>query len=897
MRFSASVLVASSILLLSAFQASAGPTVQIVGVQRIQPGWVRVYLSTSGAPSNAQLQLTVSCAAPTDTNSVSIAPNAGRVPEIDIKANAVWLGENSLPQPCHITHLAVAMVANQPGTPVTVYDQALQDVDIPMDLPLSLITPANTPITPNQGSVSLVTPQTYAAYPPIIVAIQSATGLLGFAEVEELSGRGTVGLRGLAVFSGSYLVSELGGGAEMEPNWGLDINSLGIWAGQSAIETTNPGHDTFPYTSTAEPPIFALNPASLEVFPYPPLHTLTEYQTYVLNNRGARRCQQATGCMDVTYGANNSLVAVNGAQLALVTPGPIVLGAQTNLAGLTRGLVVRSAARDLAVSLPVPAMRTILAAPPAEPFKVTAVSALSPRSAAIIPNLDPVVSKRLFEAASQLANTRGGGFSAVLKMPTALAGSSAHMKSNAITRDRSRFPESPQESKISRLHYGTGGHPTTYPTASCVLSTVSGTLVATQQPSGCNGMNASRFTCPTLSSPIAVEQITSTTAQSAALTATIPPYYAGRDNLYGDCETHAEIQFIEALLDKYTDDLAIKRVIYVNGDPIVVPEPRVALSPEGFLTQLYTWDGTQVGDHNPWTPVGNQMPIFPDAYWPAREGNWATWQATAGQQVTPPCGPSFWASGFCMGQGHPAQGVYRTHTNMIQTLNGDPLSDPPWSVANTYFGLVAMPPIPIDSNSINAVIAQIQLGLPVELGFNDSPTATTQVVGGGTLESYFTGMTWYIPPELGACTTAQLNQAFAPGGGHAVDIIGYWLSGNFASPNPFNSYFILEGNWGKTAGYNSFFFMNFAAFNYLANSLQTYRLPRSCWSVACEYQPSTVPLGCTSPNVSPCKVIQQLLYPPDPQSASAPAYSNIVNDAQAQLPGVRTTSSGSGAPK
>jgi len=128
------------------------------------------------------------------------------------------------------------------------------------------------------------------------------------------------------------------------------------------------------------------------------------------------------------------------------------------------------------------------------------------------------------------------------------------------------------------------------------------------------------------------------------------------------------------------------------------------------------------------------------------------------------------------------------------------------------------------------------------------------------------------------------GERYQPGGGHWLNIVGYWISGTSASPNLFNSYFILENNHGKTDGYHSFFFMNFAAFKYLATQpdpenmiLETYRLDRVCWSVAC---------SATPPPVVPPRSLQQLLYPPDPESPAAKVYSGILDDAQAQLGGV-----------
>jgi len=92
--------------------------------------------------------------------------------------------------------------------------------------------------------------------------------------------------------------------------------------------------------------------------------------------------------------------------------------------------------------------------------------------------------------------------------------------------------------------------------------------------------------------------------------------------------------------------------------------------------------------------------------------------------------------------------------------------------------------------------------------------------------------TWYLPLELGACDRASLDAAFQPTAGHAVNIVGYAIAGSTGSTDPFNSYFIIENNWGKASGYRSFYFMNFAAFKYLAFSLTTCRLNAWCYSEA-----------------------------------------------------------------
>jgi len=139
--------------------------------------------------------------------------------------------------------------------------------------------------------------------------------------------------------------------------------------------------------------------------------------------------------------------------------------------------------------------------------------------------------------------------------------------------------------------------------------------------------------------------------------------------------------------------------------------------------------------------------------------------------------------------------------------------------------------------------------------------------GNGGTYSFRDNMSWYLPPELGACAPLALDLALGKSGGHAVNIVGYSVAGSLANPDPFNSYFVIENNWGKFAGYNSFFFMNFAAFRYLADSVTTYRLDAQCWSEACE----------TRPSVSiPATALSRFEYPPDPSGAQFQRYQGLM---------------------
>ena len=155
-----------------------------------------------------------------------------------------WLVDNNLPAPCTVTQIIANMSEGPGNIPVA---EALETVSIPMDLPLSHLTPSNTPVQPTQTSISLAPSTAYAAYPPLTIVVKAANGQIGFVELEELPGRGTVGLRGLATFSNSNLVFELGGGGEIQDGWGLDIIAQGIWrAPQLPVEISHPGTRCFP---------------------------------------------------------------------------------------------------------------------------------------------------------------------------------------------------------------------------------------------------------------------------------------------------------------------------------------------------------------------------------------------------------------------------------------------------------------------------------------------------------------------------------------------------------------------------------------------------------------------------------------------------------------------------
>ena len=871
--------------------AIAAPSISISNILRLQPGWVRVYLQVGDPPINPQFLAVPTCTSPTSASSVAASVNNGATVAIDLKVDPIWLADNGLPAPCHVTQLSVTMTGAGLSASTTA------NVDIAMDLPLSLLTPDNTPVAPTGTQVRLAPSTAYAAYPPLIVAIRTVDGYISFVEVEQLPERdtsGTVGVRGVATFSKTRsawnLVFELGGGGEIFDGWGLDVIDQGIWRSpQTTEEISNPGHDKFAYTGSVEPPILA-TPVQ-KVFPAPPQFAAADYNQDVLNNRGVPRCLdvyngKSTGCMQVTYDQKqNVLNAVNGAQVALLTPPAVKLESQTSTSQ----------------KLPVQAG----AAPTPQ----------QPGSGTMVRLDDPAVAAKLLSAAQSMA--AGRNLAPVLAQPVALGSSRAPTGATAISRDYKAEPVSPQEEQIEQLaaNQVVNLGNTSGPGLSCVVTggewspqvpPVVGRpppppepVHVSATPSKCKGMHGPVFACPTTGDAIAVETLGTGSKTAMALTATIPPYYAGRQNIKGTCVSHAVTQYMESLFDKYTDDLAHKRTIYVNNDPIVVPVPRVALSVSGGTAQDFDWDSTLTGeppaasksDYSANSNGAASLPNFPEAYWLAREPGWNNWakaaQQTAGNAnlcqkcANNKCSDAYWYSSYCMAEGHPGPGVYFSHSQQMQTLQDNPLSDPPWSLANHWFNYIHNT-ISLDDRdqAIQSVIAEIQGGLPVNMDFDVARAKETPDGSGGTLDVGDSIMTWYLPPELAGCSKAQLDAVLGRKGGHSVDIVGYWVTGTVKAPDPVQSYFILENNWGKDAGYHSFYFINFAAFKYLAYGLNTWRLDWTCLSVACARKPSISPL--------PPEAILQLEYPPNPADVAATVnYKEVLEQAHAVLGGAQ----------
>jgi hypothetical protein len=758
----------------------------------VQPGWARATFTYSlSVPAITTFTGGVTCAAGSPQSvEVTSTVLSSSIVALDLRANLPWLAENGLPTPCEVTSVSIQASNGSPPLPI---GSATFDNTFSMDVPVDYLTPAQLTAPIAGSSVSLqptATSRRYLAYPPLIVAIHSANGRTAFAEVEELSARGTVGLRALAsFFSFGALDRELGGGAEIYPNWGIDIDLLGVTKTTSGTEESNPGHVAYTSTAPGNPALYWGDPGG-PVYPAPPVYGQDVYLANVLDNQGVPRCTDPKGCLDVVYDPNaHALDAVNGATIAWIEGGPIE-------AGVTAG------------ALPA-----------------------APASTTVSPGVSPGASHAAAPAAAN---------------PAPFATRSPQLPA----------PAAPVPAPSGPLVSG--------PTPACPLSGMgsAGGTVSSVPITACAGYSTSSG-CPTVTDPLPFERFplpSPGTGQLQVSLSSMMPQYAGRKNLMDDCASHAGDQYYEYLVNKLGADVASPRTIALDGQAIVVPNPLIAYSVNGGITELENWGGTQNSlTNNPWPPLAglHMGPPWINGYWPAYEGDWAAWTNTtlsnsnAAAALATCAKQGFWYSAFCMGQGQPPPGAYWNYDMMLATLWGNPFASMPWSLANTYFGDMIPTSLPFVNGAaaVQAVISTIGGGLPVQMNLM---AYVGNVPHGGVVDStgraqgVLDGMTWFMPPELGGCDEATLTSAFQPTGGHAVNIIGYSVVGSLSAPDPFKSYFIIDNNWGKGAGDGGYFAMNFAAFEFLSDpsvggGLTMMHLPCNYGSVVCTYAPPPPP--------------------------------------------------------
>jgi hypothetical protein len=733
----------------------------------VQPGWARATFnySVSGATSGA-FSASVTCASGSPS-SVTVTPSllSSSLVGVDIRANTEWLAANSLPTPCEVASVTVQATGDAAGSGTFTNTFAT-------DVPLGFRTPSQLAAPVTGTSVSLqpsASTRRYLAYPPLILAIQSASGRIAFAEVEELPGRGTVGLRALASFlSNDRLDRELGGGAEIYPGWGLDVDLLGVTKVTSGTEESNPGH--YAYTSPAPgvPSLYYGDPGG-PVYPAPPVYGDVTYLASVLDNHGVPRCTNPAGCLDVVYDQTaHTLNAVNGATVEWLEGGPIQAGV------LMTPQVVTPAATTASTTAPAVAPLAVSHAP-----------------AATVTGPPPVTTTP--SPQQQLA--------------------------------ASAWNPSPDDTILSGA------------TGTCPLSGAKSSVPLTQ----CSGSSAA-FPCPTSGDPLRVDTLPMASPGSVPnqlSLSSMMPQYAGRSNYFGTCGSHAATQYYELLVNKLGADLATARTITVDGQAVVVPNPLIAYSVAGGTTNLYTSGGTQAGDPDvppstasPSGSSNHNLPSWINGYWPAYEQDWYAWTGELSSEDPTLPGPlklatcaskGYWYSGYCLGQGQPPPGAYWNYNNELATLDQPPFAAMPWSLANTYFDVTTSSISLSDRDqAIQQVIATLTTGLPVLMSLDADSSAVTD--SAGNQESLLGSMSWFLPPELGACSAAQIAASFQPSGGHDIDIIGYSIVGSPSTPDIFASYFIIDNNWGKGWGYGGYGTMNFAAFKFLASGLALYNL-------------------------------------------------------------------------
>ncbi len=749
------------------------PTFSAAREYAVQPGWARATFNYSGT-SAAPLSGSVTCAAGTSTSSVAVSTTvlSSSLVAVDIRANLGWLAANGLPTPCEVTSVSIEAAGGSRVSVGTFSNAFATDVPVGYRTPAQLVGPITG------TSVSLQPPaasRRYFAYPPLILAIRSAEGRIAFAEVEELPARGSVGVRAMASFIGGALDRELGGGAEIYPAWGLDVDLLGVTKVTSGTEESNPGHNFYTSPAASSPSLYFGDPGG-EVYPAPPEYSQQVYLTNVLDNRAVPRCPNANGCLDVVYDANaHVLNAVSGATVAWLEGGPIQAGTT------------------------------------AAPQLVTLSSSTSPAAVA----------------------------AASAPLPVSLAGAAV------VGRPAPRATPSPQQEAISASLSSFSGTVMGGATSSCPLSGSTSSVPLTP----CTGYRES-FSCPTVADPLRVDTLPGPNPPNMGNQVSLSsmmPQYAGRTNYEGTCGSHAATQYYELLVNKLGADMTLQsfapsRAVMVDGQAIAVPNPLIAYSVTGGVADLYNWGGTMAGDPDlgpaPWPTSGHILPQYINGYWPAYEGDWQWWTSLT---VSDPRGAAalarcaskgYWFSGYCVGEGQPPPGAYWNYNNQLATLNQNPFDAMPWSLANTYFDTTSNNLSLSDpSAAIQEVMSYVSNGLPVLMGFDAGSANITD--SAGTVPNLLGDMSWFLPPELGSCDAATLSRAFQPSDPHDVDIIGYSLVGSVSAPDIFQSYFIIENNWGKDQGYGGFFAMNFAAFKYRAGSLTTDHLLCGYNSLVC----------------------------------------------------------------
>jgi hypothetical protein len=800
--------------LVAAFAAGAAaddpPPLRIIDLVGIRPGWVRLYVTfpPQRLPGTYSLDVQPTCGSSTPIEALSprvrfLDDKKGQA-VVDLKSNLAWIGGDRRRMPCRVEEIRLELRRGSANVLTTA-----QSINFWMDAPASHVTgafvlralPQLSPPATSANVAPRDSDRRWLSFPPRIFFIQRGTSSYSILEVEQFSSRGALAVRELTTYSGDIsraaysdapISFELAGGGEILPNFFLGPNGAGISRPTTGRELLNPGRNAY---SLQE-----------RLLPAPPLVSENEYQQKVLDNKGVPRCD---ACLVLRYDAAASrLVATGDASIrSMEIPLPKLPGAPSTLYE-PRGFG------------PLPKERAQLT-----PL------AINPQGANVFSHALHLSLSTASVAARHASRTSG----AVASRRLSLAVPSPQENAAAA---------GPTRSSLGPVVQGAGA------VSLCALNP-QGTSIVTRL-SACRGFSKSGFRCPTIADPLRLEDLPPPPGdeRGVGLLDILTPYPVARDNKMGTCGTHAFLQHVEAVLNRYVADLAPKRITYVDNDAVRIPEPPIQLSMGEALWATWTLNGRKAGDKSidGYEPLsGHYVPshLIPDALWPLREPDRTAWlNRYGGTKGTAGCldgGDKFWKRAFCATEGQPPPSVYFmwSRARADEAAGQNPLRDGALSVANALLPIVEIvQPLGDRRAAEQWIMSELRKGVPVSIGFatgvkDGAAAAPTDTAGVAAKFRSTDDLTWYLPPQLSACERERLDPFFKPGRGHAVNVVGFSIQGSAANPNPVNSYFILQNNWGRDAGYKSFYAMSFAAFRYLATSVRTFRINRACWSPAC----------------------------------------------------------------
>lgn len=799
----------------SAHAATPEPP-KVVEVAGVMPGWVRIYARFSPVAGGGPLELSITPACDRATSTTALKTRvrslSGARGEavVDLRSDLDWLAGDAARVPCHVSGLRLEL--KQGGVVVGAREEALS---FWMDVPITHLTPSiyqafnMTPPTlhgtPSLSIRSDLPGRRWRSYGPRMIVVHSSRGE-SFLEVEEMPTRGTLALRSLTSYTGGFnsLAFEIAGGGEVLPGWRIGLFEQGISRPTSASELSNPGRNSYSMSEV--------------LLPAPPLVSELQYRQSVLDNRAVLRCSRSV-CLEIGYEAG------------------------------TRGLVgFADNLRFASLEMPLPTIP-------------------GPGASGFAPLSNPNVPVAVANA--QAVVLGGGPAIAQFTMPTTrgLFRGKGALKSRRFD----LIPVSPQEALPQRgsADWFAGG-------ARCDLNAQGTALTAPLQR--CEGFSRSGFRCPTIEDPIRLEELPPAPgdARSVGLYDTLTPYPILRDNMYGTCGTNALVQHAEAVLNRYVADLAPKRAKFIDGDRVLVPEPPIQLSQSGATWATWALAGRKAGDaaidgYTPLSAYYIPTVFFPDAYWPGRDPLRDAWMsapnpASAQTQCKNGGSAAFWTSAFCATQGQPQPGVYYAWSRgrRANAQGASPVGHGSLSVAGAHLPFVTVVHDHSDRFATQQwIVGELRRGVPVSISYSsgrsDSAPAALKDVNGN--EARIDGsMSWYLPPQLAGCRADRLDAALRPAKGHAVNLVGFSIKGDPANPDPVNSYFVVQNNWGRSSGYESFHAMSFAAFRYLVSEVRVFRIDRACWSPACVRQLPGKPANLAS-----------LLIPEQPNTPAATA--------------------------